>query len=441
MKRCLAFWITKMARGLPGVLQSVLSRRALTPLFSTLLLLTPMVLGAEVAPVTVHVSNPRPWIGERVPIFVELRAPGLFVGTPRFELPQLPGTLLMKIGEPTVSSEEIDGQSWFVQSHEFALFSQKPGPLEVPDFPVSFDHRTGFTGPVTSVAGQTSSVTIELLRPPGSESIGFLVTTESLEVTEIWDPEAGFAEVGALFKRTILQRAPNLPGMALAPASANAPDGIKVYHGDPQTKDNFERGNFLGERSETLTYLVQRPGSFALPALTYVWWDPKAETLKSTTLPAVTFEVAAPPAVAASSADAGTRRLWPWLLVLAITLGSAVWQWRLVSACGRQGWKKLNPPDRVAARELLRACRRNDAAAAVKEWIKWQNTRGNAFQCSPRLSDAVAQLHRSVFCAVPASQWEGDEFILAFRENASLRKTGSSDDAAAKLPLLNPSAE
>ena len=168
---------------------------------------------AEVAPVTVRMAAPKAWIGQRATLYIELRAPGSFVGTANFELPQIPSTLLMKIGNPVVSSRDIEGANWFVQTHEFALFSQKVGVLEVPAFPVTFSRREGFVGAASEVTAKTPTATIEIQRPPGSEQIGFLVTTESLEVTETWDSPPGPAKIGAIFKRTILQRASNLPGM------------------------------------------------------------------------------------------------------------------------------------------------------------------------------------------------------------------------------------
>ena len=76
---------------------------------------------ADVAPVAVRMATPTVWVGQRATLYVELRAPGSFVGTASFELPRIPGTLLMRIGNPVVSSQDIEGASWFVQTHELSL--------------------------------------------------------------------------------------------------------------------------------------------------------------------------------------------------------------------------------------------------------------------------------------------------------------------------------
>jgi hypothetical protein len=406
------------------------------------LLIGCMVVGsaalAEVAPVAVRVSEAKAWVGQRMPFFVELRARGSFAGAASFDLPQLPGTLLMKIGNPVVGSQEMEGETWFAQTHEFALFSQRPGPLEVPPFPVRFARRDGFTGPATDVEAQAPGWKAEMQRPPGSEGIGFLVTTESLDVTESWDPQPGPAQVGAVFKRTIVQRAPQVPGMALAPTPTTGPDGIRVYPGEASTQDRLERGDFLGERRETITYLLTKPGPLTLPALTYVWWDPKKERLESKTLPAATFEVAAAPALPSAARALADRRAWPWLLMAAVAVGLGGWQWRRFAEWARKAWKTLHPPDRVAARRLRRACRQHDAAAAATAWDAWRSTQGARFQPGPELLAAVVGLQRHRFGPPPAVPWQGGELARSFGAALAAAKSHARRRSPAILPSLNP---
>ena len=121
--------------------------------------------------------------GQRMPFYVELRARGSFAGTASFAMPEILRTFILKVGNPVVSSQEIDGESWFVQTHEFALFSQQSGSVEIPEFEVRFGSRDSFTGPVKEQQAQVPAAYVEILSPPGSESVGFLVTTESLDLT------------------------------------------------------------------------------------------------------------------------------------------------------------------------------------------------------------------------------------------------------------------
>lgn len=407
-------------------------------LFSCLALVA--AAAAEVGPVTVRLPAATAWTGQRISFFVELRTSGSFAGTPGFELPDLPGTLLIKVGSPVVGSQEIEGESLSVQSHEFALFSQRQGVLAVPPFPVSFAHRDGFTGPVREVRAEVPGLKIEIERPPGSERIGFLMTTDSFEVTETWEPLPGAVQVGTMFKRTIQQRASGLSGMALASPPVAAPEGVRIYPGEAETRDTTERGDFLGERRETLTYLVTRPGTVQLPALIYTWWNPKTEQLQSKTLEAATFEVLPAATAQSSRAESSSWGIWPWLLLgaAALCIGIGIRQRQGLALRARRYQAMFNPPNRVAARRLLAACRRHEATAAGTSWFFWRSTETTPSQPGPELHTAVLDLHRHLFGPGPAAQWRGDRLGRAFAQHLAALKTRSPKKPKSVLPLLNP---
>ncbi len=174
---------------------------------------------AEVAPVILEKTPEHAWVGERVAFFIELRSPASFSGTATFDIPHLPGTTVIQVGSPVVSSEEIEEEQWSVQRHEFALFCQRSGTLTVPEIKVRFTRKETFTGPDKEVVGTSPVWSINIEQPPGSEEIGHLITTGSFKVTEEWEPTPGAAKVGDVFKRTVRQQASNVSGMALSPLS------------------------------------------------------------------------------------------------------------------------------------------------------------------------------------------------------------------------------
>ncbi|MEM6279637.1 MAG: hypothetical protein AAF733_09170, partial [Verrucomicrobiota bacterium] len=278
-------------------------------------------LMAEVKPVEVSVPETSFWTGERARFTIELRAKGSFSGTAYFDLPEVPGIFILKTGNPVVGSQEIEGESWFTQTHQFSLFSQKSGEVTLPAIPIRFAAREGFTGEAKEVSTSTDPVTLSFQRPPGTEDIPFLVSTGSLEVTETWNPTPGEASVGDVFRRTITQKSQSVPGMALVPAPRSVPEGVRLYEPSVETKDNFERGAFQGERRETLTYLLQNSGSVTLPEMEFAWWNPEAEKIERKTLSGVTIEVKALPSVSLSGEGAESNwALWGVGLVLAVLL-------------------------------------------------------------------------------------------------------------------------
>ena len=394
---------------------------------------------AEVSPVEISAVETTAWTGERVRIRIELRAPGSFSGSAGFDLPEIPGILLLKVGNPVVSSKEIEGESWFVQTHEFALFSQKSGTVTIPSFPVRFEAREGFTGPANPVVAKTKPVSIEIQRPPGSESIPFLVTTDNLQITESWDPDPGEvaeAKVGDVFRRTIVQRSSGLTGMALSPASTNAPEGVRVYGPQVETSDNTERGAFDGERRETLTYLLQKSGPVTLPALEYTWWNPKNETLESKVLSEVVLSVAAAPVTETPGSEATEGSWVTWLLVIGLGL-LLFWKKQTIFDAFSRGWRLLNPPESQAARKLRRACRQDDPAAAEGAWNEWLTAMGGSREIGEELRSALLGMHRVLYGPTAGESWTGSELWEAFSEQRSRKARFRVPLKTSKLPALN----
>lgn len=407
------------------------------------LALIAMVTGAAsaaVEPVVIRAPKAEAWAGQRLPVFVDLRARGSFAGTATFDLPEIPGVLVVEAGDSVVETQEIEGESWVVQTHEFALFAQHEGKLTIPPFAVRFSRRNGYTGPASEVNAKTPSLDLQIRRPPGASADAFVITTESMDVSEIWKPEPRASSVGAVFKRTIRQRADQMTGMALAPAPQVVPDGVRVYPGVASTHDNLVRGAFVGEREETLTYLLQEPGKIELPALTYVWWNPKTETLQSKTLPSVVVEVAAASVPLETKGAGESHRLRWWLMAAGLLLlaGLIGWQHRRVASWAARIWMALNPPQRTAARRFLHACRQDDAEAAEHAWTAWRSTQPGDVELDPKLRHALIGMQRHRYGCPATEAWRGDDLARAFDRYLAMVRPESIRQSSPALPPLNP---
>lgn len=395
-------------------------------------------------PVTIEVPTPKAWVGQRLPFYVKVRAPGSFVGATSFSLPQIPRTVILQVGTPVVSSEDVGDDSWFVQTHEFALYSQTSGTVKIPAFEVRYSNRDGFTGPATDHKQRTSDVTVEIQQPPDYDPNIFLVTADKINVQETWDPPPGEAKQGDVIHRTITQKADQVSGMVLAPTPTNVPDGIQVYVKSPQVTDKTERGEFLGERIDTVTYQFKGSGTLTLPAIRYVWWNPDDESYGSHTLPEATFDVAAAPQPQLATLEDPNWQPLAWTIstigVLAILVAT---QFNRIASWLRSLKLRLNPPDRVAARKLVRACHANDARAAETAWNQWLNTQPENIRLSNDLRLSVLDLHRRLYGQTSAttssaiSAWDGKALNETFKQHIHQPPSGDviADES---LPPLNP---
>jgi len=375
-------------------------------------------------------------VGEAVRFYVEIRSPGSFAGSSTFLLPEVPHTFIMKPSGPAVSSEEVDGKSYFVQTHEFILISQTTGTVQVPEFPVSYGTRDGFTGPVEEVEGVVPGFEVSLKRPAGTEGIGFLVTVDGLEISEHWEPTPEeVVEVGTIYKRTISQQVEGMTGMALAPVPTLKLDGVKTYPGKAAVEDRSERGVFTGKRKETLSYLLEKPGTHTLPALRYVWWSPSSGKLEEKVFPAVTIE-AVGGAAEALSVEPDGRNWWIYGLVLGSGLLLFLKRDELAGVYTRVK-AKVNSPQRIAMKQLREACQNNDDQRAHAAWSVWRGLVYSRGKLLDELAREVAELERHLYAAESDESWSGVGLLRALSgsgkpgENAQAKRGG-------ELPSLNP---
>ena len=281
---------------------------------------------AEQKTVRAEIGKDTAWTGEAVPLIITLYSPGPFSGTASFDLPELPRTAILKAGNPLVGSEEVDGESYFTQRHELTVYTQNAGEIVIPAFRVRFSGKTTFMSDPEPMEGLTPELRFQSKRPPGTDNLGVVVAATEMEVTQTWRPDSiGTVNAGDVIERTITRRATGTTAMMLPPVSADAPEGVRVYSADPIVQDHTERGASRAERIDTIKYQFERPGTFELPDVSLVWWDPQASELKRETLPGETVQVVGTVAAAAAPAQPSSRRSPAILLWLLPAVGLAAW--------------------------------------------------------------------------------------------------------------------
>ncbi len=391
------------------------------------------------------------WTGQAVPLFVTLYSPGPFSGTASFDLPELPLTTFVKVGNPTVGSEQIGDDSYFTQRHEFALYTQRDGPIFIPAFCVRFAGKKSFTSAAEPVEGFTQELRFQSTRPPGTERLGVVVAARNMEASQTWQPDAiGPVQAGDVIARTISRRATDTTAMMFPPVAIETPPGVRSYATDPIVQDSTERGAIRAERSETIKYQFERAGTFELPELAVIWWDPDARELRRQLLPGRLIDVQNE-AVVADTLAPTPRSPWP-AVVLSLTIGTAAW---LARKPARRLLADLqtrrNDPATVAARRLLAACRTSAAAEAYAALLQWQRvvtgSSGAASLVELLPPDAAAEfeyqwhlLSRHVFGnASGGPAWRGQRLAEVFVQvRRKLNRAPRAAHADVDLPALNP---
>ena len=273
-------------------------------------------VAAQEPQVRAHLAaDASPWVGQQVTLVVELLAPGYFAGAVNFDLPDPSGVLLMPpAGSPLLGNEAIGDTLYTVQRHELRAWAMRPGEQVIPAFGVRFSFkRNPLDTQAVAASMTTSPVTLTARTPPGADPHQLVISARELVLEEQWDPQPadGAVMAGSAFTRRVTFSAPDVPGMLFPPFPAGGIDGLGVYR-KQQLLDSDERGELVGKRRDTITYMLQRPGEFSVPAVSFSWYDLDANKLRTPTLPARRFTVIANPAMASAAEASGAPAHRGW---------------------------------------------------------------------------------------------------------------------------------
>ena len=78
--------------------------------------------------------------------------------------------------------------------------------------------------------------------------------------------------------------------MLLPPLPVFTANGIAAYPQTPEVTDKAIRGDLVGERIDTITWVVEKPGSYKIPGIRFQWWDPQTGGLRQRLVPGIEFE-------------------------------------------------------------------------------------------------------------------------------------------------------
>jgi len=280
-------------------------------LFSVFLLFSAVAVADDEPKADVHISVRQDgdiWMGQQVTLNLDLKTTGFSFSNTHFNLPEVSGAFLMQTDTTTIKfSEKIDGLSWQVIRYPLALYPQKAGRLEIPSIDVRFKTSAGFGSTEKAFNFQTEPLQIIVESPPGVKQGELVITTTSFELDYNWQPESAGAQTGDAFTLTVTRQASDISAMLLPPLPVFSTDGLAVYPQAPEIKDKSNRGDLTGERTDSIIWVVERPGTYNIPGIRFQWWDPDKHELKQQIIPGLKLDIP-PPATDKATTQANTSK-------------------------------------------------------------------------------------------------------------------------------------
>ncbi len=206
-------------------------------------------------------------VGQPVTLTVDVYVPSFFTGAPRFPQLEVKDAVVVFIDEGTNLNQRVGEQDYAGQRRSYKIYPQREGEFVVPDFAVKVSY-TGEDGPMR-VPAPAKGGSFQATIPAGARGVDHFLATSSLELQADTDRPLAGLRAGDSFTRTITMTAADAFAMMLPPLAFAPVDGLAVYPAQPKVADTSggERGEArVAERRESVTYVLQKPGSYRLPA-------------------------------------------------------------------------------------------------------------------------------------------------------------------------------
>ncbi|HEB88325.1 MAG TPA: hypothetical protein ENI85_02035 [Deltaproteobacteria bacterium] len=224
--------------------------------------------------------------------------------------------------------------------------------------------------------------------PPPAADLDPFVATDRLSLEQTIEGGSGTLRVGDAVTRTLRIRARNLPALFLPPLLEDQPGipGLRAYPRNPVTTDIPGRrpGHPTGSRLEAVTYVIEEPGEYTLPAVSLRWWNRRTGSIETATVEPLDFSVVAgqtgleldPPPGRAERSMRNPGLLFVGffaLLVIGWTIRERI---RRFAARSWAWFTRRTTSEPVRFRRLLRAVGRDDARAIQEGLDAWLGSIG-----------------------------------------------------------------
>lgn len=381
--------------------------------------------------------------------------------------PEFNGATISAFGDDKDSEDIIDGRPYRVIERTYTISPQKSGQfvLKPPTFkghvmkPTT--RRNSFlsyaeTKPVTVLADP-----IDITVKPVPENFqGTWLPSEVLTIHQSWQPESPTFTVGEPVTREVTLTAAGLSEEQLPKIEMTLPEGLKLYPDQAEMHTGLNNNRLVSQKLQKFAIVASRPGTYELPEISIPWWNTRTNRKEVTTLPAQTIVVSPneefsqqttkqqvePTNTQSPSIQPEVKTVivqqasWlQWLFLALWLLTGLAW---LISARLNKKTKmsKATPQTTVTdhQKQLIAACKNNDANNAVSLLTPWYNSLGgvkisslNQLMADCRdevLIAAVNELQQTQYSANP-QPWQGNDLlkaVTAFNKQASQNATNST---------------
>ena len=221
------------------------------------------------------------------------------IRNPQFTELEMEDSVIQLIGSPNQYEKLIDGERYGVYEKRYVIFPQRSGPLEVPDILFRGEVTDGSSNFVfrnlntRRVTAFIEGITIDVLeRPAAVQNDDFWLPVSNLTLEESWSTDLNNLKVGDSIVRTVTMTADGLDGAVLPPFSPTEIEGLNLYPDPAEIERTFVEGAIVGTRIEITSMVPIDSGNIVIPEISIPWWNIDTDQLEATVIPATRLTIA-----------------------------------------------------------------------------------------------------------------------------------------------------
>lgn len=386
------------------------------------------------------------WRGQQVTLNLDLKTTGFSFSNTHFNLPEVNGAFLMQTDTTTIKlSEKIDAVTWQIIRYPLALYPQTTGELEIPSIDVRFNTSAGFGSTEKAFEFQTAPLQMLIQSPAGVPASELVITSTSFKFDYDWQPASGINQTGDAITLTVSRQASDISAMLLPPLPVYQIEGLATYPQAPVVNDKTDRGDLIGERTDSIIWVAEQAGDYNIPGIRFQWWDPDERELKQQIIPGISLNIASP-AIDKDPKNQGDKNapsnnvyLWTLLVLVLAFLSVLLWV-----AYQRKTNGHVVESEKSAFNTLqtsLKSKHAGQSYAALHNWLNWISDAASlaefARACdNTQLGEEFRKLQEAMISS--NSQWQGKPLLMVLQRVRNSIKQENTAQHKAPLVPLNP---
>lgn len=224
--------------------------------------------------------------GQKLTLTLQIATDTWFTGGTRIGIPEIPGLVILQSEQFAANSSETrGGQTWVVQRWTLDVYPQREGEFTIEAIPLQLKVS----------GGSADNLEGEILAPPvhfyttvpeALQQADFWVAAPMFTVDQSFDRPLEGLVPGDAIERRIRFESSDIMAMMLPPFEEEELPGLAAYPAPPTLENSSNRGEMQASREQIISYVVEAPGRFLLPAQDYFWWNTNSGELEVVSLPA-----------------------------------------------------------------------------------------------------------------------------------------------------------